>query len=156
MSYDTPVGFDEFYHKEYVPLVAFAQRLGAGLHDAEDAVQDAFQDLAVAWHEVKQPAAWMRLTVRRKVYRTYRNRWRIRPLDGFETGAPAGGAEPDETPRVLGLLRLLPPRQRVVMAWRVDGYSLPEIARIEGISDKDVRKAFRQARARLTRLIEEN
>jgi RNA polymerase sigma-70 factor (ECF subfamily) len=156
MSDIVPVGLEEFYRREYVPLVAFAQRLGVALSDAEDAVQEAFRDLTVAWHDVKNPAAWMRLVVRRKAVRTFRGRWRFQALDGFEPSGPPGRAEPDEPGRVVHLLRSLSHRQMVVLAWSIDGYSTAEIAEIEGLAVPEVRKALRQARTRLARLIEEN
>jgi RNA polymerase sigma-70 factor (ECF subfamily) len=156
MSDSTPVGLDEFFRKEYVPLVAFAQRRGVGLADAEDAVQQAFQALTIAWNDVKNPAAWMRLVVRREVIRKMRNRWRFRPLDGFEASARAGRAEPDERDGVLRLIRRLSRRQAAVLAWVIDGYAIAETAQLEGIDEAEVRKVLRQARTRLARLMREN
>ncbi|GIE99806.1 RNA polymerase sigma factor [Paractinoplanes rishiriensis] len=156
MSDNMPVELAEFFRNEYLPLVAFAQRIGLNLAEAEDAVQEAFGDLTIAWHDVKKPAAWMRLVVRRKAGRTFRSRWRFQALDGFEFCGLATASEPDEPGRVLHLLRRLSYRQMVVLAWSVDGYSPAEIAEIEGMTGTDVRKTLRQARARLARFVEEN
>ncbi len=48
--------------------------------------------------------------------------------------------------RVLELLRLLPPRQRQVMAWYYDGYAPAEIAAFLGIDPGAVRASLHKAR----------
>src|SRR4051812_45111220 len=111
-----PAGFGEFYEKEYLALVGFARRLGAGLADAEDALQTSFGYLLIAWPKAHEPAAWMRRVVSRRVKGVLGRRW-TRPLDGFEPRAGVDRAEPDERDRVLDLLRRLPWEEMTVLAW---------------------------------------
>jgi RNA polymerase sigma factor (sigma-70 family) len=54
-----------------------------------------------------------------------------------------------EQARVLGLLRLLPPRQRQVMAWVYDGYTPAEIATFLGLDPGTVRASLHKAREML-------
>jgi DNA-directed RNA polymerase specialized sigma24 family protein len=112
------VGFEEFFQKEYRALVGFARRLGAGPADAEDAVQTAFAHLLIAWPNVDDPAAWTRTVVTRQV-RHNQGRRRTRTMDGFEPMADVERAEPDESDRVLGLLRRLPCAEMTVATRRI-------------------------------------
>ncbi|MET0425591.1 MAG: sigma-70 family RNA polymerase sigma factor [Actinoplanes sp.] len=150
-----PVGFEEFFEKEYRPLVGFARRLGAGAADAEDAVQAAFAHLLIAWPKIDNQTAWIRTVVTREVRHAQRGR-RTKPLDGWEKRADTGRAEPDERDRVLHLLRRLPPDEMTVLAWEIDGYSIVETAEFTGMSVSDVRNARRRARTRLARLMKEH
>lgn len=58
---------------------------------------------------------------------------------------------PEEGRTVIGLLRRLPPAQRLVMAWYFDGYGPAEIAAILDKRPETVRSALRHARLRLRR-----
>lgn len=163
MTVTTPVGFDEFYEKEYRSLVGFALRLGAGTEDAEDAVQNAFECLLIAWERVDDPAAWTRVVVRRGVYRVFRTGRYASRLAAALRGRDHGEVIPDPsgegTDLVMSLLHRLPPDEAVVIAWAMEGYSDAEIADLErptwpGITTRAVTNARRRARARLVRWIE--
>jgi RNA polymerase sigma factor (sigma-70 family) len=52
---------------------------------------------------------------------------------------------------VLAALQELPPRQRQVMAWIIDGFGATEIARELGVSPESVRQSYAKARKNLGR-----
>jgi RNA polymerase sigma factor (sigma-70 family) len=52
---------------------------------------------------------------------------------------------------VLAALQALPPRQRQVMAWIIDGFGAAEIARELGVSPESVRQSHAKARKNLGR-----
>ena len=54
-----------------------------------------------------------------------------------------------EQARILEILRLLPDRQRQVMAWTYDGYTPAEIATFLSLDSGVVRASFHKARAAL-------
>ncbi|BCJ50784.1 hypothetical protein Asp14428_22590 [Actinoplanes sp. NBRC 14428] len=153
MHDDPRFGFDETYLKEYRPLVAFAQRLGASPGDAEDAAQEAFLSLHIAWSRVGNPAGWLRTVVAREVRQSRRTprRW---PLTGAERSRH--DAEPDWRDDALDLLRRLPWPERAAMAWEMDGYSVAETAELTGMTEVEVRRARRRGSAKLKRLIKEH
>lgn len=59
----------------------------------------------------------------------------------------------DEARQVLAALTVLPPRQRQVMAWHVDGFGPAEIARELGCDQAAVRQSLVKARKNLRRLL---
>jgi RNA polymerase sigma-70 factor (ECF subfamily) len=57
----------------------------------------------------------------------------------------------EEARQVLAALQALPPRQRQVMAWIIDGFGAAEIARELGVSPESVRQSHAKARKNLGR-----
>ena len=155
MSDNVRVGFDEYFEKDYRSVVGFAQWLGAGLADAEDAAQTAFEALYHAWPKVENPSAYVRKVVTREVWRTW-SRQRTGPWGGTEPKADPYRAEPDERDWVLRLLQLLPWPEKAALAWDIDGYSIAETAAFTGMSPNDVRNARRRAHTTLARLMQEH
>lgn len=152
MSDVIPVGFEEFFEKEYRSLLGFARLHGAG-PDAEDVLQTAFECLLIAWQRLDNPAAWIRTVIAREVWRT-RGRQRTLPWDG--RAAAADRTEPDQDVLVLDLLSRLPWAERTVMTWEMQGFSIAETAEATGLSTTEVRNARRRARNRLASLMKEH
>jgi DNA-directed RNA polymerase specialized sigma24 family protein len=75
-----------------------------------------------------------------------RGRSRSGRLATLVSDAAAGGAC-----QVLAALQALPPRQRQVMAWIIDGFGAAEIARELGVSPESVRQSYAKARKNLGR-----
>ena len=61
----------------------------------------------------------------------------------------------EEAGQVLVALQALPPRQRQVMAWIIDGFGPTEIARELGISPESARQSYAKARKNLGRFYEQ-
>jgi RNA polymerase sigma factor (sigma-70 family) len=59
----------------------------------------------------------------------------------------------DEARTVLAALATLPPKQRPVMAWCIDGYTPAEIAREMGADSAEVRQNLAKARKNLKQLL---
>lgn len=144
--------FDGFFRRDFARLVAFLRKAGFGPEAAEDAAAEAMAQAYRCWSSLISPSAW----VRKAAFRLASNqaeRHRTGP-----TRAMAGGwlvhscddgeqqAEIEEQPGVLELLAQLPPRQRQVMAWRLEGFGIAEIAELMTMSEATVRSHLRHAR----------
>jgi DNA-directed RNA polymerase specialized sigma24 family protein len=51
--------YGAIFRARFVPTAGFLIAAGAGRHDAEDAVQSAFVQVARAWESVTRPEAWL-------------------------------------------------------------------------------------------------
>jgi RNA polymerase sigma-70 factor (ECF subfamily) len=144
--------FSEFYRREIGPLVAFVCRAGHGWHQACDAAQEAMVRAYVAWSELRQPRAWLR-TIAPRIAATEAAR-----CDKGVQRAVAGGwldsahTDPEtaildyEQEQLLMDLAALPERQRLVMAWALDGFDHNEISGQLEMSRATVRSNLRHAR----------
>jgi RNA polymerase sigma factor (sigma-70 family) len=56
----------------------------------------------------------------------------------------------EEGRRVMAALNTLPPKQREVMAWIIDGFGAAEIARELGVSPESIRQNHAKARKNLS------
>ncbi|MGK5731009.1 RNA polymerase sigma factor [Streptomyces sp. URMC 124] len=141
--------FSAFFTAEYPRVVHSLMRAGATYEEAEDATQDAMQELLRAWPGCTCPAGWVR-TVAWHAYckKAERNRKRL-ALESqsarLAAPAPQDRGEPDEHEKVLEILRGLPPRQGQVFALHLDGYSARETAELLGVKASTVRSNLRHA-----------
>ena len=123
-------GFAEFYRASYQRCLR-AVIAGAGRPDlAEDLVAEAFTRALVSWRTVRQhpaPEAWVVRTALNAGTSWWRRHRREVPLGDHDAAAPQRW-EPGESggelgsgpgPAVLAALRVLPTRQREVIALRV-------------------------------------
>lgn len=150
--------FGEFFRRELVPLVAFVRRAGFGREQAKDAAQEAMTKAYQDWSELRQPRAWVRTVAHRIALADA-----VRSKDGV-LRAVAGGwtvsshHDPDvaslghEHEQLLQALGTLPSRQRLVMAWHLDGFDNAEIADQLDVSPTTVRSNLRHARNALKTL----
>ncbi|MCW1100103.1 sigma-70 family RNA polymerase sigma factor [Streptomyces sp. RS2] len=132
-------------------------KAGASRHDAEDAAQNALEELARMWHQVDHPKPWLRTTAFRMWLKAVH---RIRP-DELTDHLPERQANDHsldvaEKIDMVQLLRRLPLLQRTVMAFDIDGCTPSETARALGVPAVNVRQNLRRARLTLERLLEED
>lgn len=152
------VPFPDFYRCGMPGLVAFVMWLGAGADEAADVAQETMTRAWQNWARIRHPRAWVRKVASREYCR------RIVASDDEPTAEtsdhllPAGAAADEiallgpEQARVLDALRLLPPRQRQIMAWVYDGYAPAEIATFLNLDSGTVRASLHKARETLKHL----
>lgn len=152
-STDHVAAFSEFY-REFVPtLVNFLVWQGARLPDAAEIAQETMTKAYQCWSEIRQPKAWARtVAYRALVRRTVSTR--ENPVELVPEGSSLLPASTDvemweQRHYVLHALRRLPPRQRQVMAWSLDGYTPAEIATELQITAEAVRASLMKARRAL-------
>lgn len=150
----------EAFHQMYRPLyVSWAKSRLGNWHDAEEAVDAAFEQLLKAWSTVlskENPAAYAWRVLKNSTIDHSRTRDRRPALIGeaFETVALAQAVDPisqlEESLNLYTQIGQLPPRQMDVVLLHFGlGYSAVEIAAALGITPAGVRSTVRHARRRL-------
>ncbi|MEV6489829.1 RNA polymerase sigma factor [Actinoplanes sp. NPDC051633] len=145
--------FRTFYLSTTPRLVRFLLWQGADLNTAADVAQETMRRAHRDWLYLSDPAAWVRVVAARELIRLQLKSER----ETLFAEVPESTVLPpditclsDEREAVLGLLRRLPPRQRQVMAWTIDGYGPQEIAKILDITEEATRSNLYKARSALT------
>jgi DNA-directed RNA polymerase specialized sigma24 family protein len=132
--------------EEYCFVVRFVMRLGASLHEAELIVQGAFAD---RWRSMtSQSATWsttaeLKKSIRVAAYELYvapeTTQYRMPPRIARalrrNTANPAYAELTTGTTYVLNALYKLDSLPRSVLAFTMDGFSVPEITALLGIKD---------------------
>lgn len=151
--------FEEFFSNEFGPLVAFLMKNGFERELAKDAASEAMTCAYKEWYRIELPRAWVRTVAYRIALKQAQ-----RALEESRRAAAGGWtmcehydvdvvelaveiAEEDEL--LLRLLERLPPRQRIVMVWHLDGFDAKEISGHLGMPEATVRSNLRHARRRL-------
>jgi RNA polymerase sigma-70 factor (ECF subfamily) len=145
----TDDSFADFYRAEAPVVYGFFIRLGASFDDAADATGHAFAEAYARWETIQQPRAYVRkagqnylarMVGRRTtdIERTFRACWYTESIQDVY-------AQP-EVGQVLSLLKTLPEKQRVVMAWFYDGFTVAEIAKLIDMKVPTVESNLRHAR----------
>jgi RNA polymerase sigma factor (sigma-70 family) len=152
-STDEIAAFSEFYRKFVPTLVAFLVWQGARLPDATDIAQDTMIKAYQRWSEIRQPQAWAR-TVASRALASRMASSKEDPVDHLPESSTLLATSFDveaweRRHEVLRALDRLPPRQRQVMAWTLDGYTPGEIAEELRISPEAVRANLMKARRSL-------
>jgi RNA polymerase sigma factor (sigma-70 family) len=151
---DTACGMDFVggYAKELSSLVWFVMSLGASVHEAADVAQSAFVEAFPGWDSIRHPRAWLRQVAGRIYYRRLgRTETPVEVIPDRQGPVSAATATEmrDEARAVLAALADLPPKQRQVMAWHVDGFSPAEIASALDVDPAAVRQNLAKARRNL-------
>ncbi|ATL81734.1 sigma-70 family RNA polymerase sigma factor [Streptomyces malaysiensis subsp. malaysiensis] len=148
--------FALFYSEHLGMLTRFVMRLGASPYEAAEAAHAAFVEAFPKWSQITTPRAWLRTVAARAYLR--QTQLRDRPTDTIPD--QPGGECPlaamvlkDEEQHVCAALSALPPRQRQVMAWHLDGFSHSEISDELGITVEAVRQNYARARVSLKRAL---
>jgi RNA polymerase sigma-70 factor (ECF subfamily) len=137
-------------------------RLGSRA-DAEDAVQDVFVGLVRARRklgEVENLRAYLFAALRRAAAKVAGGRPRARPLSPLDLAAVAGqqprAPDLERSVRLERALESLPPEQRELVAFKVDGgLTFAEIATLLGISANTAASRYRYALEKLRAALEE-
>jgi RNA polymerase sigma factor (sigma-70 family) len=143
--------FSACYARELSSVVWFVMSLGADAHRAADVAQSAFAEAFVVWDRIQYPAAWLRRVAGRLYYRhLIPQETPVQDVPDHQGPLSAAVAVElrDEACAVLAALADLPPKQRQVMAWTIDGFSPAEIARELGVDPATVRQSLAKAQWR--------
>lgn len=159
----SPVRFDEataekienFFRWRYRTLVALALFLGVSQQEAEDAVSATMEEMVGRWPEIRNPAAYARRAVMSNLIKAKeRSRKLIHRLK--ERGHASPDAHFDQAMTIWEnqqwvdqLLSSLPPAQREVLAYLVEGFKPAEVAILLGKTPACVRKNLQLAVERL-------
>jgi RNA polymerase sigma factor (sigma-70 family) len=148
--------FAEFFRAEHKKLIRFVMAIGASGDEAAEIAQVTFFKAYEGWSGIRSPRAWIRRVAVNELTATRRAARRETPQatlpDAPVPVSTALAAElTEEARQVLDALQALPPRQRQVTAWIIDGFGAVEIARELGVSPDSVRQSYAKARKNLGR-----
>jgi RNA polymerase sigma-70 factor (ECF subfamily) len=149
--------FVAFYKEQYKKVVGFIIFSGGSLHEAEEAVSEAFAQAYPQWDKIEHPRAWIRTVATRAFFRERQLRQkRVRDLPEDETLLPDTViASVDILQAVEGhdwvewMIKELTPRQQEVMRGIVEGLSTYQVAQLLGTNRTNIRSHLRHIRPRL-------
>lgn len=149
-------------YDEFAPsLFRVAVHLTGSPHDAEDAVQEVFVGVVRArtrMRSVENLRAYLFAALRRAAFRLTAAR-RERSLSPEEllclSAAQTKGPDSEQALQLERALRTLPPEQREVLAFKIDGgLTFAEIAGVLGISPNTAASRYRYALGKLRSALE--
>lgn len=148
--------FAEFFRAEHKKLIRFVMAIGAGGDEAAEIAQVTLFKAFEGWDVIRAPRAWIRRVAVNELTAARHAARRETPqatLPDAPVPVPVAVTVEltEEAREVLAALAALPPRQRQVMAWIIDGFGAAEIARELGISPESVRQSHAKARKNLGR-----
>ena len=159
-----PHAFEVLYDRFAARLYRAALGMLGRTEDAEDALQEVFTAVVRSRKilaEVEDLSAYLYVALRRAVSRVARRR-RRQPANSSEAVAAAtdsstnSGSAPARDERLDRALESLPPRQREVIAMKIDGeLTFAQIAQVLGISPNTVASRYRYALEKLRALLKE-
>jgi RNA polymerase sigma factor (sigma-70 family) len=149
--------FTEFFGAEHKKLIRFLIAIGAWADEAAEVAQVTFVKAFENWDVIRAPRAWIRRVAVNELTAARQAARRETPQATLpDAAAPVSAALAveltEEAGQVLAALQALPPRQRQVMAWSIDGFGAVEIARELGVSPESVRQSYAKARKNLAGL----
>jgi RNA polymerase sigma-70 factor (ECF subfamily) len=155
---ESRAGFDDFFRQDYARLLKFLWSLGADQEEAQDILQSVLFQVYLRWDSIRHPRSYARLAAEREFLKSKAKIARQRQLAEFTVHGvlDIDYVNPlilkEEAQQVLAALQTLPPAQRRVMAWYMDGYSPAEIATHIDSPVSTVRSNLRHARKALAPL----
>ncbi|MEV0611835.1 sigma-70 family RNA polymerase sigma factor [Nonomuraea sp. NPDC050404] len=152
---DDGEAFAGWYRREFPDLLLFACRLGARWQEAFDLAQEACAKAYPRWSEIGNPGAYIRVSIRNGYYRRTSHDHEV--VLSPDLAEPGNGTDAallevefhDQERRIFAAVRGLPPVQREVIAWTIDGYTPTEIAELLDKNPTAVRGNLHKARASL-------
>jgi RNA polymerase sigma factor (sigma-70 family) len=150
------VEFAQFFRAEHKKLIRFVIAIGASGDQAAEIAQVTFFKAFEGWDVIRAPRAWIRRVAVNELTAARLAARRETPQAALpDAPVPVSTALAveltEEARQVIAALQALPPRQRQVMAWIIDGFSAAEIARELGVSPESVRQSHAKARKNLGR-----
>ncbi len=154
------IDFQQFYDREYRPLVGLAYVLSGDWALAEDLTQDAMVEVHRRWDRVStldNPGAW----VRRVLVNKHRSKLRrlateTKALVGLGNQVEGVAVQP-ELDEVFSLVRKLPTRQAQAVTLRYwDDLSVAQIASVLDCGTESVRTHLKRGRASLRQLLNDD
>lgn len=150
---DTDAAFSAFYRRFVPTLVAFLVWQGGRLPDAADITQETMIKEYQCWSVIRHPESWARRVASRALVRRTASVEEdlVDDLPEHSSLLPTLTSVEawEQRHEVLRLLDRLPPRQRQVLAWTLDGYTTAEIADELKITPEAVRANLMKARRAL-------
>lgn len=147
--------FDKFFRSDHAQLIGFLRKVGFDREVAEDAAADAMLNAYKNWPQIDSPKSWVRRVAYRIACRQIQ-RTREAPRRAITGGwVSSVHLDPDvvqlkeEQELILRVLDELPDKQRLVMAWYLDGFNADEIAEHVDMHPATVRSHRRHAREKL-------
>lgn len=154
-----PESFEDFYQREFRPLVGLAYVLTGSHTVAEDLAHDALAEAHKRWDTVAffdSPGPWVRrVMINKSTTRFRRLRSETKALTRINA-RPEVRIEPEErSMEVWEAVRALPNRQaQTVALFYWEDRSLPEIAEILELSVETAKTHLKRARAKLATQLE--
>jgi len=153
--------FEDFYLKEYLPVVGLAYALSGSRWGAEDLAQEAFLAAHSDWDRIStydRPGAWVRRVVANLSVSAFRRRVaEAKALSRIAFGQNA--TVPDLVagdPEFWAAIRGLPRRQAQVVALHyLEDRSIAEIAEILDVTNGTVKRHLHDGRMALARRLAE-
>lgn len=145
--------FTDFVIARSLALMRSARLLTGDRQHAEDLVQTALTKLAIRWHRVNDPEAYVRRIIYHDQISWWRRRSRLREEPGVsvpDRPVADGSAHVDRRLDIEAALQLLGPRQRAVLVLRYfEDLADEQIASMLGCSAGTVRSQAHRALSRL-------
>jgi RNA polymerase sigma-70 factor, ECF subfamily len=152
-----PESFEDFYLREYVPVVGLAYALSGSRWAAEDLAQEAFLAAHRDWDRIStydRPGAWVRRVVANLSVSVFRRRV-AEATALVRVAFGQAGAVPDLAagdPEFWAAIRALPRRQaQAVALFYVEDRSIAEVAEILGVTHGTVKRHLHDGRVALAR-----
>jgi RNA polymerase sigma factor (sigma-70 family) len=151
--------FEGFFRANYRKLVAFTMALGASHEIADDVVAETMAVMYSKWSmlsEIRSPLAYAKKVAHRTLLAEWNRRHRRRelPTDQVPYDRPEPPVAADLEMMVKGAVAALPSAQQKIVALKLDGWDVQEIAELLGITRSTVRVHLMNARQRLHRELE--
>lgn len=152
--------FEDFYVREFRPVVGLAYALSGSRSGAEDLAQEAFLAAHRAWDRVgryDQPGVWVRRVVANLSVSMFRRRVvEAKALARISlSGTPALPELSAEDAEFWHIVRSLPRRQAQAIALHyLEDMSVAEVARVLGTAEGTVKKHLYEGRRALARRLE--
>jgi RNA polymerase sigma-70 factor (sigma-E family) len=154
--HDGGEAFDAFVRARLPHLLRFGRALTGNEHAASDLVQDALERALMRWSRITSddPEGYVRRAMVNRSISVWRKFGREHPTDQL----PADSyTDPERDDALLDALRMLPPRQRAVIALRYyDDLTEAQTAEILGCAIGTVKSQASAAMTRLRALLDES
>ena len=139
---------ETFFRAHWQGLVQSLLREGASVWEAQDAVADAIREALRRWHELRHPAAWVRVAARSHWLKQRSGEMLVPDIAAFSEGHEI---DPELSAYELtewfeGVLAQLPPARREALELSAQGLTPSEIAALVGKTPEAIRTALRLGR----------